>query len=80
MRFNLPTVLLANLALSSAAAIPKPAVEERGLIGTLLQTIGCLTGQNANSASAGHASWIGNDGDYVTEFNNESGEDIVLVM
>jgi hypothetical protein len=81
MRFNLPTVFLASLALSSAAAIPKPAaVEERGLLGSLLQTIGCLTGQNAKSASAGHASWIGNDGDYVTEFNNESGEDLVLVM
>jgi hypothetical protein len=81
MRFNLPTVLLANLALSSAAAIPKPAaVEERGLLGSLLQTVGCLTGQNAKSASAGKASWIGNDGDYVTEFNNESGEDLVLVM
>jgi len=81
MRFNLPTVLLANLALSSAAAIPKPAaVEERGLLGSLLQTLGCLTGQNAKSADAGHASWIGNDGDYVTEFSNESGEDLVLVM
>jgi hypothetical protein len=77
MRFNLPAVLLANLALSSAAAIPQ---QKRGLIGDILQTLGCLTGLNADSADAGHAAWIGNDGDYVTEFTNESGEDIVVVL
>lgn len=80
MRFNLPLALLANLALSSAAAIPKPQEEKRGLIGDILEVLGCLTGQNAQSADAGNAAWLGNDGDYVTEFTNESGEDIVLVL
>lgn len=76
MRYGfLSLALLGNLALSSAAAIPK-----RGLVSDILEVLGVLTGANADSSSAGKAAWIGNDGDYVAEFENTSGEQVEIIV
>lgn len=72
----IPFVVLANLAFSSAAAIP----QKRGLVSDVLSALGALTGTNAASSSAGCQAWFGKDGDYTSEFINNSGEDIELVL
>ncbi|KAL1303020.1 hypothetical protein AAFC00_003333 [Neodothiora populina] len=69
--------LVANLAFSNAAAIQK-----RGLIedieGTILNILGVLTGTNSFTSDC--EAWIGTDGEYISEFENVSGENVTLVV
>jgi hypothetical protein len=78
MRSFAPLAVLANLALSSALAIPK-----RGLVSDVLSevlsAVGVLTGTNSKT-NDGCSAWLGNDGDYTSEFENLSGEDVTLVV
>ncbi|GAB7342053.1 hypothetical protein MBLNU457_g0337t1 [Dothideomycetes sp. NU457] len=75
MRFSAALAIAANLALSSAAAIP--AVQERST--SLLQKLGVMSAINALSNNGANV-WIGDNGPYVTEYINNSGEDIEVVI
>lgn len=74
MRSYTPFAVLANLAFSSAAAIP----QERDIVSSFLSLLGIDVGVNADSNS--ETAWFGNDGDYLGEFVNDSGEEIELVI
>lgn len=73
MRSFSALAIAANLALSSAAAIP---VQKRDT--SLCSLLGITPAINAVSSLGGV--WIGNNGPYVSEFINNSGEDIEVVV
>jgi len=75
MRFSAALAIAANVALSSAAAIP--ALQERST--SLCQALGITPAINAVSNS-GASVWIGDNGPYVTEYINNSGEQIEVVV
>lgn len=78
MRSFAAIATLASMAVSSALAVPTPVVQERGLIADLISLLGILTGSNSKTSDC--AAWLGNDGDYTSEFINNSGEDISVVV
>jgi hypothetical protein len=55
-------------------------IAKRGLVDrdlSILSTLGALAGVNSYTRTSNV--WIGTDGDYTTEFTNESGQDVILV-
>jgi len=74
MRSFSALAIAANLALSSAAAIP---VQKRDT--SLCSLLGITPAINALT-ELGSSVWIGDNGPYVSEFINNSGEDIEVVV
>lgn len=76
----------ASSATSSSSAVASSTSSSGSIIDTvigdvlsaLLSALSILEGSNADSNTADV--WFGNDGDYITEFENDSDEDIVLIV